>query len=316
MKAKSDMTLIDTSSAGIRMKAPRNETGMPRLTQNARRSSRNSASRMKTTTKPDRPFRTINDRRALSNFAWSCQTVIEIPSGNVAWVRSTKSLTSRPMSSALWSPVRKTESRTVGSMSKRANWSVSAKPSTIVATSPRRSRVPSALVTRTMSSYSAPRYACPIVRRRISPLSLRTTPPGRSSDDRLTARATSSKVSPYRRSAASETSTAISYGRALTMSTWEISGMAVRSLRIRSASALSTTSSARPDSAMSTTWLRAVISRTIGVSVSVGKVVIASTRLLTSSTTLRASAPSSSSMSTVPAPSDAVDVSCLMPSTP
>ena len=40
------------------------------------------------------------------------------------------------MSSALWSPVRKTEISTVGSASKRANWSVSAKPSTTVATSP------------------------------------------------------------------------------------------------------------------------------------------------------------------------------------
>jgi len=48
------------------------------------------------------------------------------------------------------------------------------------------------------------------VRSRISPLSLCTEPPGRSIDDRRTARATSSKVSPWRRSADSETSMAIS----------------------------------------------------------------------------------------------------------
>ena len=49
-----------------------------------------------------------------------------------------------------------------------------------------------------------------MVRSRISPLSARTEPPGMSSDERRTASATSSKVSPWRRSATSETSIEIS----------------------------------------------------------------------------------------------------------
>ena len=67
---------------------------------------------------------------------------------------------------------------------------------------------------------------------------------------------------------------------------------------------------------MSVTWLRAVISRMMGFSVSSGNVVIASTLFLTSSTTRRASAPSSSSTMTDALPSDAVDWISLMPSTP
>ena len=60
-------------------------------------------------------------RRALSTVAWSCQIVSEMPSGRVGRVRSTYSWTSPAISSALWSPVRNTETSTVGSASKRAN---------------------------------------------------------------------------------------------------------------------------------------------------------------------------------------------------
>ena len=74
--------------------------------------------------------------------------------------------------------------------------------------------------------------------------------------------------------------------------------------------------SVSPEMEMSVTWLRAVISRMMGFSVSSGKVVIASTLFLTSSTTRRASAPSSSSTMTEALPSDAVDWISLMPSTP
>ena len=210
MKANSEMTFTVTSSPGISAMAPRNEMGMPRLTQNASRSSRNRASTRNTSTNPPSPFRSMVVSRAWSIVDWSCQTVSKMPAGSVGRVRSTYSWTRAAMSSALWSPVRKTEISTVGSASKRANWSVSAKPSTTVATSPSSSRVPSARVSRTRLSYSLPRYAWPIVRRRISPLSLRTEPPGRSSDERRTALATSSKVSPWRRSAVSDTSMEIS----------------------------------------------------------------------------------------------------------
>ena len=74
--------------------------------------------------------------------------------------------------------------------------------------------------------------------------------------------------------------------------------------------------SVSPEMEMSVTWLRAVISRTMGFSVSIGNVVIASTWFLTSSTTRRGSAPSSSSTITDALPSDAVDWISLMPSTP
>ena len=100
------------------------------------------------------------------------------------------------------------------------------------------------------------------------------------------------------------------------MSTWVISGIAVSSSRTRSASALSAKMSVSPEMEMSVTWLRAVISRMMGFSVSIGNVVIASTWFLTSSTTRRASAPSSSSTITDALPSDAVDWISLMPSTP
>ena len=74
--------------------------------------------------------------------------------------------------------------------------------------------------------------------------------------------------------------------------------------------------SVSPEMEMSVTWLRAVISRMMGFSVSSGNVVMASTLFLTSSTTRRASAPSSSSIMTDALPSDAVDWISLMPSTP
>ena len=69
-----------------------------------------------------------------------------------------------------------------------------------------------------------------------------------------------------------------------------------------------------PETTTSTTWLRAITSRTIGVSVSIGNVVIVSTRFLTSSTTRRASAPSSSSATTDAPPSEAVERIRRMPS--
>ena len=155
-----------------------------------------------------------------------------------------------------------------------------------------------------------------MVRSRISPLSARTEPPGRSSDERRTADATSSNVNPWRRRAISETSIEISYGRALVISTWEMPGIAESSSRTSSATAFRVDSSALPDTATSTTWLRPMSSRTIGFSVSTGNVSMASTRPLMSSMTLRASAPSSSSTMTMPIPSEAVEVISPIPSRP
>ena len=131
--------------------------GMPRLTQNARRSSRNSASTRKTSANPATPVLIIRDSRLPSIFAESCQIVSVTPSGSRACASSTYSAASAASSIALWSPVRKTETIIARSTSKRASWSVSSKPSTTVATSPRCRRLPSARVQRTRLSNSAPR---------------------------------------------------------------------------------------------------------------------------------------------------------------
>ena len=89
MKAKIETMLTDTPVTAISAMAPRNETGIPRLTQKARRSSRNSASTPKTSTNPAAPLRSMIDRRSFSTSAWSCQTVKKIPSGIRACARST-----------------------------------------------------------------------------------------------------------------------------------------------------------------------------------------------------------------------------------
>ena len=94
------------------------------------------------------------------------------------------------------------------------------------------------------------------------------------------------------------------------------SGSTATSSRTRSASAFSVKMSAAPEMEMSVTWLRAISSRMMGFSVSMGSVVIASMRALTSSITRRTSAPSSSSTRTDAVPSAAVDWISLMPSTP
>ena len=89
MNANSEMTFTETSSPGIRAIAPRNEIGIPRLTQKARRSSRNSVSTTKTRMNPVAPLRSMSVRRSFSTSAWSCQSVIEMPSGSRALARST-----------------------------------------------------------------------------------------------------------------------------------------------------------------------------------------------------------------------------------
>ena len=63
MNAKSEIMLIETSSPGISQNVPRNEIGMPRLTQNARRNLRNRASTMNTRQNPVTPLRIIRSRR-------------------------------------------------------------------------------------------------------------------------------------------------------------------------------------------------------------------------------------------------------------
>ena len=92
--------------------------------------------------------------------------------------------------------------------------------------------------------------------------------------------------------------------------------MAESSWRTRSAMRFSVKRSVSPDTATSTTWLRDSTSCMIGFSVSAGKVSIASTWLLISSRTVRVFAPVSTSTNTEAIPSAAVEVICLMPSTP
>ena len=156
-KANNDMTLIETSRPGIIASAPRNEIGIPRLTHTASRSSKNKARTRKTRRNPVAPFRSISERRAFSNLAESCHTVSATPAGTWLCAMATYSYTRSAISIALWLPVRNTDTRMVGCTSKRPYWSVSANPSTTVATSPNWSRLPSGRVQRTIFSYSSPR---------------------------------------------------------------------------------------------------------------------------------------------------------------
>ena len=64
MNAKSDTALSETSSVGISAIAPRNEIGMPRLTQKATRSSRKSASTTRTSANPAAPLRSMSASRS------------------------------------------------------------------------------------------------------------------------------------------------------------------------------------------------------------------------------------------------------------
>ena len=63
--------------------------GMPRLTQNASRNSRKSASTMKTSTNPVAPLRAMRVSRPARISPWSCQIVSEMPSGTRACMSST-----------------------------------------------------------------------------------------------------------------------------------------------------------------------------------------------------------------------------------
>ena len=87
--ANSEIMLTETPKAGISAMAPRNESGIPRLTQKASRSSRKSASATNTSTNPVAPLRSMRVRRSFSPSASLSQMVIETPSGSRACVRST-----------------------------------------------------------------------------------------------------------------------------------------------------------------------------------------------------------------------------------
>ena len=63
MNAKSEMMLIETSSAGRKKSAPRNDTGMPIVTQNATLSSRKRPSTISTSSKPSAMFLTRSESR-------------------------------------------------------------------------------------------------------------------------------------------------------------------------------------------------------------------------------------------------------------
>ena len=89
MNANVETKFAVTSSPGITMNAPRKEIGMPRLTQNASRSSVSNASTMNTSTNPVAPLRAMSHSRSPRTRAPFCQTVSEIPGGSVGAVRST-----------------------------------------------------------------------------------------------------------------------------------------------------------------------------------------------------------------------------------
>ena len=126
----------------------------------------------------------------------SAQAVNPTPLGRVACRCSTNRFTASLISISFSCLVDITLMPKLGSPLKKAKLSTSANPSRMVAMSPRVTRVPSGRVRRTISSNSAPVYAWPFVRSRISPDSERMAPPGRSTDQPRTARATWSRVRP------------------------------------------------------------------------------------------------------------------------
>ena len=89
MNAKHEAMFTLTFRAGITASAPRNEIGIPRLTQKASRMSRNSVSTTKTSRKPAAPLPSMMASRSDSTSDWSCHTVSVMPSGSHAPARST-----------------------------------------------------------------------------------------------------------------------------------------------------------------------------------------------------------------------------------
>ena len=89
MNENRDIMLIDTSKTGITAIAPRNEIGMPIVTQNASRSRMNNASTTKTSTSPVIAFFTSRSMRLLSRRAVFCHVNTSIPRGADADARST-----------------------------------------------------------------------------------------------------------------------------------------------------------------------------------------------------------------------------------
>ena len=151
----------------------RDEIGMPRPTQgNPSRSSSNGARTRDASAKPARPLRSISESWLLMTWRRSARPCARsIPAGRRPRAARSPRRRSRSRSGPLSRRPRPSSSDTT---SKRASWrSVSSKPSTTVATSPRcrRSRPPA--TTEPGSSNSFPRYACPFVRSRISPRSVR-----------------------------------------------------------------------------------------------------------------------------------------------
>ena len=132
MKAISEIRLMREVQAGISASTPRNESGMPRLTQSASRSRRNSARTITTNTKPVLPAqqgveaiaqetRVVLRDRERDARRQRCFGAVEVALD--AWP---------PISSALCWPTRKTCTSTAGRPSKRETRSPSSKPSTTV----------------------------------------------------------------------------------------------------------------------------------------------------------------------------------------
>ena len=209
--ANSEIRLMLTSRAGITIAAPRNATGIPIATHSASRNCKNNASSTSTINPPCIALVTSKSMRPRRITDSSRHVVIFTPCGSSALPSpATNSRTRCVIASASCSPMRNTLSKAVGSPSKRAARSSSAKASCTFAICPIVTRVPSDLVSSTRSSKSAPRYAWPSTRSSVWPESDLIAPAGKSSDDLRTASATMSNVRPWRRSADSETSIAIS----------------------------------------------------------------------------------------------------------
>lgn len=89
MKPNNEIMLIEAPMNGINRNAPRIDTGIPSVTQNASRGSRKRPSRSRTSTNPRTAFRSRRSMRLRKNSEASSQTAIRMSSGNTPFQEST-----------------------------------------------------------------------------------------------------------------------------------------------------------------------------------------------------------------------------------
>ena len=147
----SESVLKLRSILGNQASAPKIATGMPALTHRAKRTRKNKDRLRITSSSPLAALSRIAPSRPINSLASLFQMVRCNPSGKARSLASTYSSTLLDISSALSLPTRHIWMSIVGSPLSSAYWSISSKPSTIVAISLSNNREPSGWLTTTMS---------------------------------------------------------------------------------------------------------------------------------------------------------------------